>query len=86
MPLDSRQFELKLEAGEADLALGAFPDAARHLRRQRLFFDGYVTVVRNDHPRFAACGSRAGFLRRAAYRGDGVGDRPLRRTERRIAC
>lgn len=25
VPLDSRQFELKLEAGEADLALGAFP-------------------------------------------------------------
>ena len=43
MPLDSRQFELKLEAGEADLALGAFPKAARHLRRQRLYFDGYAT-------------------------------------------
>ena len=62
MPLDSRQFELKLEAGEADLALGAFPQAARHLRRQRLFFDGYVTVVRNGHPRISALRSRAGFL------------------------
>jgi DNA-binding transcriptional LysR family regulator len=62
MPLDSRQFELKLEAGEADLALGAFPKAARHLRRQRLFFDGYVSVVRNGHPRFAGLRSRAGFL------------------------
>ena len=62
MPLDSRQFELKLEAGEADLALGAFPNAARHLRRQRLFFDGYVTVVRNGHPRFSVLRSRAGFL------------------------
>lgn len=62
MPLDSRQFELKLEAGEADLALGAFPNAARHLRRQRLFFDGYVTVVRNGHPRFSALRSRTGFL------------------------
>jgi DNA-binding transcriptional LysR family regulator len=62
MPLDSRQFELKLEAGEADLALGAFPNAARHLRRQRLFFDGYVTVVRNGHPRFSGLRSRAGFL------------------------
>jgi DNA-binding transcriptional LysR family regulator len=62
MPLDSRQFELKLEAGEADLALGAFPGAARHLRRQRLFFDGYVTVVRNGHPRISALRSRAGFL------------------------
>jgi DNA-binding transcriptional LysR family regulator len=62
MPLDSRQFELKLEAGEADLALGAFPNAARHLRRQRLFFDGYVTVVRNGHPRLSVLRSRAGFL------------------------
>jgi DNA-binding transcriptional LysR family regulator len=62
MPLDSRQFELKLEAGEADLALGAFPDAPSHLRRQRLFFDGYVTVARNGHPRFSALRSRNGFL------------------------
>jgi DNA-binding transcriptional LysR family regulator len=62
MPLDSRQFELKLEAGEADLALGAFPNAPRHLRRQRLFFDGYVTVARSDHPRFSALRSRSGFL------------------------
>jgi DNA-binding transcriptional LysR family regulator len=62
MPLDSRQFELKLEAGEADLAFGAFPGAARHLRRQRLFFDGYVTVVRNGHPRNSTLRSRTGFL------------------------
>jgi len=62
MPLDSRQFELKLEAGEADLALGAFPKAARHLRRQRLYFDGYVTVARKCHSKIAASRSRAGFL------------------------
>jgi DNA-binding transcriptional LysR family regulator len=62
MPLDSRQFERKLEAGEADLALGAFPKAARHLRRQRLFFDGYVTAARSGHPRVSALRSRAGFL------------------------
>ena len=62
MPLDSRQFELKLEAGEADLALGAFPKAPRHLRRQRLYFDGYVTVVRNGHPRISTARSRACFL------------------------
>jgi DNA-binding transcriptional LysR family regulator len=62
MPLDSRQFELKLEAGEGDLALGAFPKAPRHLRRQRLYFDGYVTVVRKGHPRIAVARSRAGFL------------------------
>ncbi len=62
MPLDARQLELKLEAGEADLALGAFPKAARHLRRQRLYFDGYVTVARKGHPKMSAARSRAGFL------------------------
>src|SRR5262249_44167302 len=39
LPLDSRHFESKLESGEADLAVGAFPKAPRGLRRQRLFFD-----------------------------------------------
>jgi Bacterial regulatory helix-turn-helix protein, lysR family len=34
VPLDSRHFESKLESGEADLALGAFPKAPRGLRRQ----------------------------------------------------
>jgi DNA-binding transcriptional LysR family regulator len=61
-PLDARQFELKLEAGEADLALGAFPKAARHLRRQRLYFDSFVTVARKGHPRLSASRSRAGFV------------------------
>jgi DNA-binding transcriptional LysR family regulator len=62
VPLDSRQFELKLEAGEADLALGAFPKAARHLRRQRLYLDGYLSVVRKRHPRVSKVTSRNGFL------------------------
>lgn len=31
VPLDSRHFEAKLESGEADLALGAFPGAPRGL-------------------------------------------------------
>jgi DNA-binding transcriptional LysR family regulator len=61
-PLDARQFELKLEAGDADLALGAFPKAARHLRRQRLYFDSFVTVARKGHPRLSASRSRAGYL------------------------
>lgn len=62
VPLDSRQFELKLEAGEADLALGAFPKAAGHLRRQRLFSDGYLSVIRKRHPRLEKSRSRSGFL------------------------
>ena len=61
MPLDARQFEPRLESGEADLAFGAFPKAARYLRRQRLYFDGYSSVLRKGHP-IARPESRAGFL------------------------
>jgi DNA-binding transcriptional LysR family regulator len=60
--LDSRQFEQKLEAGDADLALGALPKAAAHLRRQRLYFDSYVSVIRKRHPALQASQSRSGFL------------------------
>ena len=62
VPLDARQFEYRLESGEADLAFGAFPKAARYLRRQRLYFDGYSCVVRKRHPRTRKCQSLAGFL------------------------
>ena len=62
VPLDARQFEYRLESGEADLAFGAFPRAARHLRHQRLYFDSYSSVVRKRHPRARKCQSLAGFL------------------------
>ncbi|MGB7119029.1 MAG: LysR family transcriptional regulator [Bradyrhizobium sp.] len=62
VPLDARQFEYRLETGEADLAFGAFPKAARHLRRQRLYFDSYSSVLRKRHPRVRRCQSLAGFL------------------------
>jgi DNA-binding transcriptional LysR family regulator len=55
VPLDTRQFGHRLESGEADLALGAFPEAPRHLRRQRLYFDGYSSVLRKRHPRARKC-------------------------------
>src|ERR1700760_4183520 len=62
LPFDSRHFALKLESGEADLALGAFPGAAGHLRVQRLYSDGYASVVRRGHPRAAEAPRRKGFL------------------------
>jgi DNA-binding transcriptional LysR family regulator len=62
VPLDARQFEHRLETGAADLAFGAFPKAARYLRRQRLYFDGYSSVVRKRHPRAAKAASRPVFL------------------------
>lgn len=65
VPLDSRHFETKLESGEADLALGAFPGAPRGLRRQRLYVSSYLSVVRRDHPKLARLRTSAGF--RAAH-------------------
>ncbi len=62
VPLQSHQIEARLETGDADLALGAFPQAARHLRRQRLYSDGYLSVARKAHPRLARLKSRGGFL------------------------
>jgi DNA-binding transcriptional LysR family regulator len=60
--MDSRQLEAKLESGEADIALGAFPHASRGLRRQRLYCDSYVSVARKSHPRLAELRSRTGFV------------------------
>jgi DNA-binding transcriptional LysR family regulator len=51
LPLDSRLVSEKLETAEADIALGAFPKEVGNLRRQRLFFDPYASVVRKRHPR-----------------------------------
>jgi DNA-binding transcriptional LysR family regulator len=61
LPLDSGHFESKLESGEADLAVGAFPRPPRGLRRQRLFFIGYLSVARKDHPKLRTLNKRSGF-------------------------
>jgi DNA-binding transcriptional LysR family regulator len=61
VPLDARRFEAKLAAGEADLALGTFPRAPRDLRRQRLYADRYVSVVRRSHPQLRRLRTAAGF-------------------------
>jgi DNA-binding transcriptional LysR family regulator len=61
VPLDSRHFEAKLESGEADLAIGAYPKAPRGLRRQHLYYDGYLSVARKDHPKLGTLNKRSGF-------------------------
>ena len=63
VPFDARQLETRLEAGEADIALGAFPDAPPTMRRQRLYADPYVSVARKGHPRLAALAHGDGFFR-----------------------
>lgn len=51
VPIDSRLVSAKLESGEADVAFGAFPREIGNLRRQKLYADPYVSVVRREHPR-----------------------------------
>ena len=63
VPLDARHFELKLAAGHADLALGAFPYAPRGLRRQLLYIDKYICIARRAHPELRRLRTPAGFLR-----------------------
>jgi DNA-binding transcriptional LysR family regulator len=63
VPLGSRRLESRLEGGEADIALGAFPAVAPNMRRQRLYTDGYVSVVRDGHPRLRKLNEADAFLR-----------------------
>lgn len=41
----------RLRTGEIDAGVGVFPVAPPEVRVRRLFDDGFVTVVRPDHPR-----------------------------------
>lgn len=63
LPLDTRPLEARLEAGEADLAIGAFPQAAPTLRRQSLYADPFASVVRRGHPRLDQLTRPDGFRR-----------------------
>lgn len=63
VPLDSRHFEAKLAAGDADLALGAYPHAPRGLRHQALYIDKYVGIARRAHPELGRLRTAAGFRR-----------------------
>lgn len=61
VPLDSHHFEARLASGEADLALGAYAKAPQDLRRQLLYNDGYLCVVRRANPRMKQLGRIAEF-------------------------
>ena len=63
VPLDSRHVSAKLESGQADIALGAFPREIGGLRRQKLYNDPYVSVARKDHPRLGRLPRLDDFLR-----------------------
>ena len=61
VPLDSHDFESRLASGGADLALGTYAKAPRNLRRQYHYSDGYVSVVRQDHPQRQRLARRGPF-------------------------
>ena len=63
VPLDSRLVSEKLEKGEADVALGAFPKEVGSLRRQKLYVDPYASIVRKGHPRFRRLSELDVFLK-----------------------
>jgi DNA-binding transcriptional LysR family regulator len=50
--LPSKAPHLVLEAGEADIAVGAFSKLIAGCRQKRLYREHYVCVVRRDHPQF----------------------------------
>jgi DNA-binding transcriptional LysR family regulator len=63
VPLDSRHVSGKLETGEADIVLGAFPREVGSLRRQKLYVAPYASVVRKGHPRLNRLSELDAFLR-----------------------
>ena len=62
VPIDSRHVFEKLETGEADIALGDFSKEVGSLRRQKLYVDPYLSVVRKGHPRLARLTELDAFL------------------------
>jgi DNA-binding transcriptional LysR family regulator len=87
LPLDSRPFEPRLEAGEADVAVGYFPEAASSLRRQKLYADGFLGVARKGHPRRDTLGTETGFWgeRHVLMATPGAGRAANRRLEQILA-
>lgn len=61
--LDARHFTAKLATGDADLALGAYPNAPSGLRRQVLYIDKYVCIARQGHADLRRMRTAAGFRR-----------------------
>ena len=49
--LDAAHLERWLEFGKLDFAMGSFPSMQKGIRRQPLWVERYVSVVRRGHPR-----------------------------------
>ncbi len=61
MQLDAQHLEPWLESGSLDFAMGSFSTLVKGIRRQPLWTESYVSVVRNGHPRLNQRPSLAAF-------------------------
>ena len=59
--LDAQQLEPWLASGNLDFAMGSFPGLTKAVRRQFLWTESYVGVVRRGHPRLGRRPSLAAF-------------------------
>ncbi len=59
--LDTQQLEPWLASGNLDFAMGSFPALTKAVRRQFLWTESYVSVVRRGHPRLGRRPSLAAF-------------------------
>jgi DNA-binding transcriptional LysR family regulator len=61
LQLDADNLESWLVSGKVDFAMGSFPGLTKAIRRQPLWTEKYVCVVRNGHPRISENPSLADF-------------------------
>jgi DNA-binding transcriptional LysR family regulator len=54
MQLDAQHLDSWLDTGTVDFAMGSFPQLQKSIRRQPLWIERYVSVVRKRHPRLRA--------------------------------
>jgi DNA-binding transcriptional LysR family regulator len=61
LQLDAEHLDAWLESGKLDFAMGSFPALVKGIRRQLLWVEKYVGVVRKGHPRLGAEPSSRAF-------------------------
>jgi len=62
LQVDAQQLEGWLESGKIDFAMGSYPGLIKGVRRQQLWVERYVGVVRKGHPRLGARPSLRAFV------------------------
>jgi DNA-binding transcriptional LysR family regulator len=54
LQIEAAHLEPWLESGKLDFAMGSFPSLSKGIRRQPLWTERYVSVVRRGHPRISS--------------------------------